>query len=202
MKKIMFNDTYGLTKAVREGMKTLTRRFIPEKLGEIHYRSTVAGGYFFSDADDHEIVPAFSVGEIVAIAQPYQDILPELNDRQREYVIDFYSGTPGWANKMYVRADLMSHHIQITDIRLERIQDISWEDCLKEGVLPSFSGYYVPGLKCKDWTKESHVDAEDGQTWKLFSTPIEAFKTLITKLDKKAWDKNLQVFVYEFKIID
>lgn len=198
----MFNDTYRLTKAVREGVKTLTRRFIPEKLGEIHYRPTVARCHFFSDADDHEIVPAYSVGEIVAIAQPYQDILPELNDRQREYVIDFYSGTPGWANKMYVRADLMPHHIQITDIRLERIQDISWEDCLKEGILPSFSGYYVPGLKCKDWTKESHVDVEDGQAWKLFPTPIEAFKVLVTKLDKKAWDKNLQVFVYEFKVID
>lgn len=31
MKKIMFNDKYGLTKAVIEGRKTQTRRFIPKE---------------------------------------------------------------------------------------------------------------------------------------------------------------------------
>lgn len=31
MKKIMFNDKYGLTKAVLEGRKTQTRRFIPKE---------------------------------------------------------------------------------------------------------------------------------------------------------------------------
>ena len=30
MKKIMFNDRYGLTKAVLEGKKTMTRRIILE----------------------------------------------------------------------------------------------------------------------------------------------------------------------------
>ena len=30
MKKIMFNDRYGLTKAVLEGKKTMTRRIIPD----------------------------------------------------------------------------------------------------------------------------------------------------------------------------
>ena len=29
MKKIMFNDQYGLTKAVLEGRKTMTRRLVP-----------------------------------------------------------------------------------------------------------------------------------------------------------------------------
>ena len=30
MKKIMFNDRYGLTQAVLEGKKTMTRRIIPD----------------------------------------------------------------------------------------------------------------------------------------------------------------------------
>ena len=34
MKKIMFNDRYGLTKAVIEGRKTMTRRLVPWALTE------------------------------------------------------------------------------------------------------------------------------------------------------------------------
>ena len=29
MKKIMFNNTYGLTQAVKKGIKTMTRRVLP-----------------------------------------------------------------------------------------------------------------------------------------------------------------------------
>ena len=36
MQKIMFNDKYGLTKAVPESRKTMTRRVVPEKLLEAY----------------------------------------------------------------------------------------------------------------------------------------------------------------------
>ena len=35
MQKIMFNDKYGLTKAVLEGRKTMTRRVIVPEFNEI-----------------------------------------------------------------------------------------------------------------------------------------------------------------------
>lgn len=38
----------------------------------------------------------------------------------------------GWDNKMFVRAEHMPHRIRITDIRVERLQDISDEDCLRK----------------------------------------------------------------------
>ena len=37
MKKIMFNDKYGLTQAVLEGRKTITRRTIPQGMIEKYY---------------------------------------------------------------------------------------------------------------------------------------------------------------------
>ena len=40
----------------------------------------------------------------------------------------------GYTNKMFVKSDLMPHHIKITNIRMEQLQDISEEDCLKEGI--------------------------------------------------------------------
>ena len=35
---------------------------------------------------------------------------------------------------MFVKADLMPRHIEFTDRKVERLQDISDEDCLKEGI--------------------------------------------------------------------
>ena len=72
----------------------------------------------------------------------------------------------------------------------------------KEGVVGGIIGYYVPGIKCKDWSKESYVDTEDGRTWKLFPTPREAFASLIDKVSGRGtWDRNPWVVVYEFELV-
>lgn len=34
----------------------------------------------------------------------------------------------GYKNKMFTKASLMPHHIRITDVKIERLQDISKED--------------------------------------------------------------------------
>ena len=35
---------------------------------------------------------------------------------------------------MFVKSYACKHHIKITNVKVERLQDISDEDCLKEGV--------------------------------------------------------------------
>ena len=75
--------------------------------------------------DGGEILPKYKVGEIVAVAQAYREVAHPndgfLDDRYE--VKDEYAA--GWTNKMFVRADLMPHHIRITNVRVERLQDIS-----------------------------------------------------------------------------
>lgn len=123
MKKIMFNDKFGLTDAVMSGRKTVTRRI--KKSENLPYK----------------------VGEIVAVAQSYGNILGELenpvnycnmghwdsdSEKRSYYASQIYH--PGFSNKMFVGSDLMPHQIEIIDVRAERLQDISDEDCFKEGV--------------------------------------------------------------------
>jgi len=89
MKKIMFNDKYGLTKAVLDGNKTQTRRIINPKsyygqpVSKIDIRINPIGEYqiYFSDDEGCEfdtdlLVPKYTVGEVVAIAQSYKDVYP------------------------------------------------------------------------------------------------------------------------------
>ena len=163
MKKIMFNDKYGLTKAVLEGRKTMTRRIVPE--------GTPLGNW-----DETISKSRYKVGEVVAVAQAYKDTCwtsPVLRLKDK----------PGWSNKMFVYAGLMPHQIRITGVRVERLQDISDEDCKKEGL------EFRAG-----WTFHRHRG--------VFASPREAFAALIDKISGKGtWGSNPWVFVYEFELL-
>lgn len=199
MKKIMFNDRCGLTQAVIEGRKTMTRRIMNNQSGNLagcvgFTKNGRAYTYVRADFDNgiSEDAP-YAIGEIVAVAQSYNEVVREFTS---------LALVPGSTNKMFVKAELMPHRIRITGIKCERLQDISDAECMKEGVVGGIIGYYVPGIKCKDWSKESYVDTEDGRTWKLFPTPREAFASLIDKVSGRGtWDRNPWVVVYEFELV-
>ena len=209
MNKIMFNDKYGLTQAVLEGLKTMTRRifYIPDKL--VPYLDIddifdiVDDCIIWKDKSDNirmTFEPKYKVGEVVAIAQSYMDVdrfhRKGKNAAYLEYldsILPELKLYPGWGNKMFVKADLMPHHIKITGIKVERLQDISDEDCLKEGIIhvSTFLGqkiYHTP-----------HVNGS------YLSTNVaqEAFAYLIDKVSGKGtWEENPFVWVYEFKLFD
>lgn len=223
MKKIMFNDKYGLTQAVLDGRKTMTRRIIkcPETYkgrpvkglritGSKDIRLAVEMLVYNEECDDFVpmyIQPRYEIGEVIAVAQSYESLgmNPEiaLNDKDG---IGFYTKTkfaPGWKNKMFVRADLMPHHIRITNIKIQRLQEISNEDCLKEGIIKTIHKsadgewgryYWHHGV--------TRSNCPYGQ-YKEYSNPLEAFASLIDCVSGKGTFKsNPYVFVYEFELID
>lgn len=216
MKKIMFNNRYGLTKAVLEGRKTMTRRII--KAPKTMDGQWVSGFAICKrpgsdevvevmalDADEgmiNNILPKYKPGEVVAVAQSLRDMGYDPRDtKHKSGAIWGLDHTPAWTNKMFVSASECIHQIRITDVWAERLQDITEEDCLKEGVDKGYLGYYINGLKTKDWEKESHVE-KDGKTYRLFPTPRKAFAALIDIIHGKGtWDSNPWVFVYEFELV-
>lgn len=58
MKKIMFNDKFYLTQAVLNGNKTQTRRLLKDNVSFDNWEETLKHA-------------PYQVGEIIAIAQPY-----------------------------------------------------------------------------------------------------------------------------------
>lgn len=201
MQKIMFNDKYGLTDAVLAKRKTQTRRIITNKemLEFIMKADTPASFYtiyecFMLDPvlkrrflDDRRVM-RYQKNETVAIAQSYADITPQtdwVNCMIRKEEI-------GWRNKMFVRAEDMPHHIRITKIRIERLQDIKSEDCLKEGL-------WMAG----DVGLEGTTYWYHGLANSSFRTPQDAYASLIDRISGKGtWKRNPYVFVYDFELID
>lgn len=218
-KKIMFNDEYGLTQAVLDGRKTMTRRIIkcPRTFkGEwvagfnIHRSPSdkeIVGFPCMYDADEREfdmgeILPKYKVGEVLAIAQRYKDVVGKRDEAQetlglykigKRYLTMEEMGA-GWNNKLFVRADFMPHHIRITNIKIERLQGISDEDCLKEGIYKGQCG------SADTHFMDAYYYKGDIQP---YCTPREAFAALIDKVSGKGtWESNPYVFVYEFELID
>ena len=130
-KKIMFDDNYGLTKAVLELRKTMTRRIIPLTDADKTYLDTA----FDWDLRERVIIDRFAkykVDEVVAVAQSYKSVFEESLSYAipRWHWLDDHVGDKGFDNKMFVKASEMPHQIQITDVMIARLQDISEEDYL------------------------------------------------------------------------
>lgn len=187
MKKIMFTD--DLTRVVLEGRKTMTRRIafseeISKPESGFLTEGDHAGKLVLCDGGLIVAKSAYKVGEDVAVAQRYSDIPMETLMKQRA---DGKTGrwpfeslvkrSKGFRNKMYVAADLMPYRIKITNIRVERLQEITNADCILEGI-----------------GKNSDI--------MNYSNPREAFADLIDKISGRGtWEKNPWVWVYEFELV-
>ena len=211
-KKIMFNDKFCLTQAVLAGEKTMTRRVEkPTEMADgytmedvvtiFHEYSSLLNAHSFSLCDNEKKIgvlnPRYQVGEIVAIAQPYKDII-ECMAEYSDIIINVDGSInreykAGWTNKMFVRANLMPHHIRITDIEIERLQDISDDDIIREGVWQFY-----------DNKKLFYVSKAIGYAPDVaFLTAREAFWYLIDKISGKGtWESNPWVVAYSFELID
>lgn len=170
----MFNDKFLLTQAVLRGEKTQTRRIVKD--------GTPLGN--FEETMKHA---PYKVGEIVAVAQCYRDIGSPQFDK-------FGHDVPGNTNKMFVKAELMPHKIKITSVRIERLQDISDEDCLREGI-----SHYTPA-DGQDTESGFGFQSSKGGLF-LFDTARDAFATFIDKVSGKGtWESNPYVWVYDFEL--
>lgn len=193
MKKIMFSDAFCLTLAVLNGSKTMTRRVLRDNVPLGNWEET------------QKHLP-YKVGEVVAIAQPYKDII-ECMAEYSDIIINADGSInrefkAGWTNKMFVRGNLMPHHIRITDIKLERLQDISEEDCLKEGII-FIESFSIIGEDAYFFAVKRKVGRMYDNILKFFSSPQRAYADLIDKISGKGtWESNPFVAAYSFELID
>ena len=192
----MFNDKYVLTEAVLAQRKTQTRRIIPSA---DHENRRYEGAPKLTNPDgtksvlaqfsDKRVLSAYAINEVVAIAQAYKNI-PEFPQLSKQAVEELKQ-SPGWNNKMFTKPDLMLHHIRITDIRVERLHDISDKDCI--AVFPDrkiceYGFRFVKG---------------EALHWIGADSLRQVYASLIDKVSGKGtWESNPYVFVYDFRLID
>lgn len=205
----MFNDKYGLTQAVLKGRKTQTRRILNPTMLFIRMKtfegwskedigswkaSCIKRLYAAQGEELQQILDCalqysrYKLGETIAIAQKYADLAYEGEFFRHLGEVIFKKGCH---NKMFVKADFMPHRIRITNIRVERLQDISEEDCMKEGI------WKAHGVGLEGTTYWYHGLANSS-----YRTARDAYAALIDKISGKGtWESNPWVFVYDFELV-
>lgn len=145
-----------------------------------------------------EIKPRYKKGELLYLKEPYLDDLSmkktfykyrksDLNELMKEYPEMNPDARGFWRNKLFMPQSEARYFIKITDVRVERLQEITEEDCIKEGIEMNnhpHGGWY--------WM-EGYYSTDD---------PILAYERLIDKINGKGtWESNPFVFVYDYELM-
>lgn len=198
MKGICFIES--LHKKTVQKVKTQTRRIVTESVN-----LTVVNGKptFLSK-------PRYNVGEILYLKEPYQYAKNTVTGE----MIPFYKfdgehipgteefGDVEWKNKLFMPASAARYFIKIIGVRAERLQDISVEDCIKEGICQTDSiaeDHFEP-------VYENGYNATNKNNSTLciqYDTPCEAYAALIDAINGKGtWERNPYVWVYDYEMVE
>ena len=205
MKGICFTES--MFNAVIEGRKIQTRRIInpqPDDDG-LHdddkfprsLKSTLTGfnGTVNEIGESKEFKPRYRVGDVVYLKEPYFITKGKpyylYGKPEQKFMPDRY-----WKNKLFMPEKYARYFIEITDVRCERLRDISDEDCLKEGIKKDFD---FDGIDVCYFNKINHTKKINGFLDIAYKTPQEAYAYLIEKINGKGtWNSNPFVWVYDF----
>ena len=177
-----------------EGVELLTHYFITEKLGKLPYNigEVVAVAQSYKDVDSYYSAAYQRQHSIHGMTVDALDCVPNEDIKKWFKNRNDFKDKASWNNKMFVKSELMPHQIHISNVRIEHLQDISDDDCLKEGL--EWDGvahkYYV------------NYDKTNGSKIYFKASPKESYAELIDKISGKGtWVSNPYVFVYYFKLI-
>lgn len=97
-----------------------------------------------------------------------------------------------WKPSIHMPKDACRIFLQITNVRVERLKDITEEDAIAEGVEKQFSHLF------QEWRYKDYAKVKDD--WR---SPISSFQSLWASLNGfDSWDENPWVWVIEFKRIN
>jgi hypothetical protein len=156
------------------------------------------------------MTPRYKVGDVLYLKEPYaRSYIPEMGDKYEnplqascdpkcwETIYKFDGGVlvgddgpVEWKNKLFMPEWAARHFIRITAVRAERLQDVSDEDCFREGVIKTSDHFY--GIKLG----ESFYQGAD-------DTPRETYAALIDQINGRGtWDSNPFVWVYDYELTE
>jgi len=205
MNKEIFKKSKGMpfgvdmVQAILDGRKTKVRMVVKykkeidaEMVGfscftpEGHF--SVRGVHENGDYGESFFKLRYKKGDIVYVKETFlkEDISSNLPDGLKK--------SPRWVSGRFMPKSAARIFLEITDVKVERLHDISINDAIAEGIevlsIPGLPEHVVP---FKDYLNDDNY----------FQRSDYSFQSLWEKTNgKKSWDANPWVWVYEFKKID
>lgn len=247
MKPILFNTE--MAKAILEGKKTQTRRPIPKRLLEKYdeYDDWANSVMFEGCTRDYEksyfekVLP-YQKGDILYVRETWAKIedftnhaefeidkglkyLFKCDDNGKEHPI-VNVDVKRWRPSIHMPKEAARIFLKVTNVKIERIQDITNEDAIKEGISKLYShmskeefekwknalklkGFNTPDYEYQPWLNylwhgNEELTRKQIDSWKYqysaYENPKDSFSSLWQKTYGN-WNDNPWVWVTEFERI-
>lgn len=204
MKYIPILFSTPMVQAILEGRKSMTRRAVKDP----HVLSCLSEGTLpsYFNSYDHVFCKYGKPGDILWVREKWRK-----NDTPTGYPYHFYTDddytnkdNEKWRPSIFMPKDACRIFLQVTDVRVERLQDINTEDAVKEGIAcVSKDGgrNYKFGIPDADGYPGSGEVGWKWQDWQ--ATPTQAFEHLWKKINgDESWSNNPWVWCITFKKVD
>ena len=206
IKPILFSTE--MVQAILEGRKTQTRRIIkPQpKEGIITTAFDFKKGFYASkikieeNPDRFEITklfkPKYQTGDILWVRESFAKPPIYAFGVKYIYKAGFNESICGWKPSIHMPKEAARIFLEVTNVRVERLKDISEEDAIAEGIDKKgdlYFNYFESKLLGKGLPKE------------YFYKEISkvSFMSLWSKINGiDSWKANPWVWVYEFKVVE
>lgn len=186
MKPILFNTE--MVKAILEGRKTVTRRVVKFRKGQNPAWSGYIpdGAVLYGSNNIPAAKAPYRPGDILWVRETWSRLEtgPYLYKADNEAPVSYL----GWRPSIHMPREAARIFLRVTDIRVERLQNMHLIDCEKEGVQ----------LNC---IEESNLVTLGVRARKRFA---DVWNSTIKPADMPiyGWDANPWVWVIEFERID
>lgn len=160
MKPILFNTE--MVQAILEGRKTVTRRLVkpaPAGDGTKPEELTITRpGYWNSFGDDNVYRQPCKPGDILYVRETWcKDSTRYMYKANYSDAEKFFRGGKEvqikWRPSIHMPKEAARLFLRVTDVRVERLQDMCLIDCLKEGVqltIAEQGDLVIQGLRARD----------------------------------------------------
>lgn len=226
-KPILFNT--AMVQAIRDGRKTVTRRVVKEIPNFIHYGTRImdwglseVGVDEFdgeklnfcvqTDVDDCRAdiaKPKYHIGDVLWVRETWQRMKRPGENHYYIYKANNQVTDMTWRPSIHMPKEAARIFLKVTDVRVERLQDITNDQAEKEGVPTDWP---MAAVFCPECKGEGVLGTHDPITLGYVEVDCyhcgdatERFKNLWDSTIKKkditdfGWDANPWVFVYEFE---
>lgn len=200
---IIFN--MPMIQAILKGRKTQTRRVIKPQPG---YPYWCGIGHGWDDGHGYEIKCPYEPGDILWVRETWADIHGTLEDKEGRTIKYIYKADDTglsdphsysswgikWCPSIYMPREAARVFLKVTNIRVERLQDISEQDAISEGVLTISN--------TPEYQKALEEAIKNNSKPPLGEVPTQRFRRLWDSINEKrgyGWDTNPYVWVVKFE---
>ena len=202
IKPILFNTE--MVRAILDGRKSCTRRLVkPEPQG--YFEVNEEPLYIYdTDGNQGKITPPYHSDDIIYVRETWHKYTKRVGEGENCHLAKFYGyrasvansedADEPWKPSIHMPKEAARIFLKVTDVRVERLQDITPQQAENEGVGNLF--YEDIAYSEKNYgieVDEKYGIAKEQFAW-LWDSTIKK-----SDLDRYGWDANPWVWVVEFE---